>query len=135
MLCREQSCQLEILGKLVKENHWLPNKLVVRWSRKYVGGEKKVVRMGKISALTVRTAAAEYYCHLVFKKKIANNSKAAFYSLLLLLHLCSAQSQDSQVAQDSPVLAAAVGEGVTTHSGLSFRLDNKVSHNQNHLIK
>ncbi|KAM6418517.1 centrosomal protein of 295 kDa [Pluvialis apricaria] len=36
----------------------------------------------------------------------------------------SAQSQDSQVAQDSPVLAAAVGEGVTTHSGPSFRLDN-----------
>uniref|UniRef100_A0A8C4UG01 ALMS motif domain-containing protein n=1 Tax=Falco tinnunculus TaxID=100819 RepID=A0A8C4UG01_FALTI len=34
----------------------------------------------------------------------------------------SAQSQDSQVAQDSPALAA--GEGVTTHSGSSFRLDN-----------
>ncbi|XP_075347213.1 centrosomal protein of 295 kDa isoform X1 [Mycteria americana] len=36
----------------------------------------------------------------------------------------SAQSQDSQVAQDSPVLAAEIGEGVTTHSGPSFRLDN-----------
>ncbi|KAM6212009.1 centrosomal protein of 295 kDa isoform 1-T3 [Sarcoramphus papa] len=36
----------------------------------------------------------------------------------------SAQSQDSQMAQDSPVLAAEVGEGVTTHSGPSFRLDN-----------
>ncbi|XP_065534835.1 centrosomal protein of 295 kDa isoform X2 [Lathamus discolor] len=36
----------------------------------------------------------------------------------------SDQSQDSQVAQDSPVLAAEVGEGATAHSGLSFRLDN-----------
>ncbi|KAM6341968.1 centrosomal protein of 295 kDa isoform 1-T1 [Podargus strigoides] len=36
----------------------------------------------------------------------------------------SAQSQDSQVAQDSPVLAAEIGEGVTTPSGPSFRLDN-----------
>ncbi|KAM9263501.1 centrosomal protein of 295 kDa isoform 1-T1 [Cariama cristata] len=36
----------------------------------------------------------------------------------------AAQSQDSQVAQDSPVLAAQVGERVTTHSGPSFRLDN-----------
>ncbi|XP_074716393.1 centrosomal protein of 295 kDa [Strix uralensis] len=36
----------------------------------------------------------------------------------------SAQSQDSQVAQDSPVLAAEVGEGVATCSGPSFRLDN-----------
>ncbi|KAM9300858.1 centrosomal protein of 295 kDa isoform 2-T2 [Morus bassanus] len=36
----------------------------------------------------------------------------------------SAQSQDSQVAQDSPVLAAEIGEGVTTHSGPSLRLDN-----------
>ncbi|XP_074996240.1 centrosomal protein of 295 kDa isoform X2 [Calonectris borealis] len=36
----------------------------------------------------------------------------------------SARSQDSQVAQDSPVLAAEIGEGVTTHSGPSFRLDN-----------
>lgn len=75
MLCRERSCQLEILGRLVKENHWLPIKLVVRWSRKYVGGEKKVVRMGKICALTVRTAAAEYYCHLVFKKKLLTTQK------------------------------------------------------------
>ncbi|XP_027533233.1 centrosomal protein of 295 kDa isoform X5 [Neopelma chrysocephalum] len=36
----------------------------------------------------------------------------------------SAQSQDSQVSQDSPVLAAEVGEGVTTCSGPSFTLDN-----------
>ncbi|XP_074906197.1 centrosomal protein of 295 kDa isoform X1 [Buteo buteo] len=36
----------------------------------------------------------------------------------------AAQSQDFQVAQDSPVLAAEVGEGITTHSGSSFRLDN-----------
>ncbi|KAM6098544.1 centrosomal protein of 295 kDa isoform 2-T2 [Theristicus caerulescens] len=36
----------------------------------------------------------------------------------------AALSQDSQVAQDSPVLAAEIGEGVTTHSGPSFRLDN-----------
>ncbi|XP_026720151.1 centrosomal protein of 295 kDa isoform X2 [Athene cunicularia] len=36
----------------------------------------------------------------------------------------TAQSQDSQVAQDSPVLAAEVGEGVATCSGPSFRLDN-----------
>ncbi|XP_030905455.2 centrosomal protein of 295 kDa isoform X1 [Melopsittacus undulatus] len=36
----------------------------------------------------------------------------------------SDQSQDSQVAQDSPVLAAEVGEGVTARSGPSFRLDN-----------
>ncbi|XP_074773436.1 centrosomal protein of 295 kDa [Athene noctua] len=36
----------------------------------------------------------------------------------------SAQTQDSQVAQDSPVLAAEVGEGVATCSGPSFRLDN-----------
>ncbi|XP_076184419.1 centrosomal protein of 295 kDa [Aptenodytes patagonicus] len=36
----------------------------------------------------------------------------------------SAQSQHSQVAQESPVLAAKIGEGVTTHSGPSFRLDN-----------
>ncbi|XP_075583661.1 centrosomal protein of 295 kDa isoform X1 [Pelecanus crispus] len=36
----------------------------------------------------------------------------------------SAQSQDSQVAQDSPVLAAEIGEGVTMHSGPSFTLDN-----------
>ncbi|XP_061199614.1 centrosomal protein of 295 kDa isoform X2 [Neopsephotus bourkii] len=36
----------------------------------------------------------------------------------------SDQSQDSQVAQDSPVLAAEVGDGATAHSGLSFRLDN-----------
>ncbi|XP_074937274.1 centrosomal protein of 295 kDa isoform X1 [Phalacrocorax aristotelis] len=36
----------------------------------------------------------------------------------------SAQSQDSQVAEDLPVLAAEIGEGVTTHSGRSFRLDN-----------
>ncbi|XP_059673083.1 centrosomal protein of 295 kDa [Gavia stellata] len=34
------------------------------------------------------------------------------------------QSQDSQVAQDSPVLAAEIREGVTTHSGPSFGLDN-----------
>lgn len=105
-------------------------KLVVQWSRKYVAGEKKVVRMGKISALIARTGAVEYYCYLVFKKKkmLTMNSKVTFYSLLLLLHLCSAQSQDSQVAQESPVLAAETGEGVTTHSGPSFRLDNMVSH-------
>ncbi|XP_027501271.1 centrosomal protein of 295 kDa isoform X3 [Corapipo altera] len=36
----------------------------------------------------------------------------------------SAQSQDSQVSQDSPVLAAEVGERVTTYSGPSFTLDN-----------
>ncbi|KAM6382970.1 centrosomal protein of 295 kDa isoform 3-T3 [Alca torda] len=36
----------------------------------------------------------------------------------------SAQSQDSRVAQDSPVLAAEVGERVTTRSGPLFRLDN-----------
>ncbi|XP_032535582.1 centrosomal protein of 295 kDa isoform X3 [Chiroxiphia lanceolata] len=36
----------------------------------------------------------------------------------------AAQSQDSQVSQDSPVLAAEVGEGVTTYSGPSFTLDN-----------
>ncbi|XP_010085627.1 PREDICTED: centrosomal protein KIAA1731 homolog, partial [Pterocles gutturalis] len=36
----------------------------------------------------------------------------------------SAQSQDSQVAQDSSVLAAEIGEGVATHSGPSFKLDN-----------
>ncbi|XP_051636303.1 centrosomal protein of 295 kDa isoform X2 [Manacus candei] len=36
----------------------------------------------------------------------------------------SAQSQDSQVSQDSPVLAAEVGEGVKTYSGPSFTLDN-----------
>ncbi|XP_050190040.1 LOW QUALITY PROTEIN: centrosomal protein of 295 kDa [Myiozetetes cayanensis] len=36
----------------------------------------------------------------------------------------SAQSQDSQVSQDSPVLAAEVGEGVTACSGPSFRLAN-----------
>ncbi|XP_061313896.1 centrosomal protein of 295 kDa isoform X1 [Pezoporus flaviventris] len=36
----------------------------------------------------------------------------------------SDQSQDSQVAQDSPVLAAEVGEGATAQSGPSFRLDN-----------
>ncbi|XP_027533232.1 centrosomal protein of 295 kDa isoform X4 [Neopelma chrysocephalum] len=36
----------------------------------------------------------------------------------------AAQSQDSQVSQDSPVLAAEVGEGVTTCSGPSFTLDN-----------
>ncbi|XP_030328027.1 centrosomal protein of 295 kDa isoform X2 [Strigops habroptila] len=35
----------------------------------------------------------------------------------------SAQSQDSQVTQDSPVVAAEVGEGVTARSGPSFRLD------------
>ena len=53
--------------------------------------------------------------------------KVAFCSLLLLLHLCSVQSQDSQVAQDSPVLATEAGEGVTTRSGASFRLDDTVS--------
>ncbi|XP_017693298.1 PREDICTED: centrosomal protein of 295 kDa isoform X3 [Lepidothrix coronata] len=36
----------------------------------------------------------------------------------------SAQSQDSQVSQDSPVLAAEVGEGVKTYSGPSITLDN-----------
>ncbi|XP_027591398.2 centrosomal protein of 295 kDa isoform X3 [Pipra filicauda] len=36
----------------------------------------------------------------------------------------AAQSQDSQVSQDSPVLAAEVGEGVKTYSGPSFTLDN-----------
>ncbi|XP_075273455.1 centrosomal protein of 295 kDa isoform X2 [Opisthocomus hoazin] len=36
----------------------------------------------------------------------------------------SVQSQDSQVAQDSPVLATEAGEGVTTRSGASFRLDD-----------
>ncbi|KAM9019407.1 centrosomal protein of 295 kDa [Ara ararauna] len=36
----------------------------------------------------------------------------------------SDQSQDSEVAQDSPVLAAKVGDGVTAHSGPSFRLGN-----------
>ncbi|XP_054674059.1 centrosomal protein of 295 kDa isoform X3 [Grus americana] len=36
----------------------------------------------------------------------------------------SAQSQDSPVAQDSPVLTAEIGEGVTVHSGPSYRLDN-----------
>ncbi|XP_027501346.1 centrosomal protein of 295 kDa isoform X4 [Corapipo altera] len=36
----------------------------------------------------------------------------------------AAQSQDSQVSQDSPVLAAEVGERVTTYSGPSFTLDN-----------
>ncbi|KAJ7420811.1 centrosomal protein of 295 kDa isoform X1 [Willisornis vidua] len=37
----------------------------------------------------------------------------------------SAQSQDSQVSQDSSVFAAEVGEGVSARSGPSFRLDNK----------
>ncbi|XP_042648365.1 centrosomal protein of 295 kDa isoform X2 [Tyto alba] len=46
----------------------------------------------------------------------------------------SAQSQDSQVAQDSPVLAAEVGEGVATHSGPSFRLDNTLGKKCSHLI-
>ncbi|XP_074427495.1 centrosomal protein of 295 kDa isoform X2 [Larus michahellis] len=36
----------------------------------------------------------------------------------------SAQSEDSRVAQDSPVLAAEVGERVTTRSGPLLRLDN-----------
>ncbi|XP_017693300.1 PREDICTED: centrosomal protein of 295 kDa isoform X4 [Lepidothrix coronata] len=36
----------------------------------------------------------------------------------------AAQSQDSQVSQDSPVLAAEVGEGVKTYSGPSITLDN-----------
>ncbi|XP_069739483.1 centrosomal protein of 295 kDa [Phaenicophaeus curvirostris] len=36
----------------------------------------------------------------------------------------SAPSQDSQAAQDSPVLAAEIGEGVTMHSGPSVRLAN-----------
>lgn len=77
----------------------------------------------------VRTAAVEYCCHLVLKLKLPTmNSKGTYHSLLLLLHLCSDQSQDSQVAQDSPVPAAEVGEGATAHSGPSFRLDNTVSH-------
>lgn len=108
----------------------MPIKLVVQWSRKYVVGKKKVVRMGKISALIVSEDSSRRVLlpSVVHKKLLAMNSRVAFYSLLLLLHLCSAQSQDFQVAQDSPVLAAEVGEGITTHSGSSFRLDNTVSH-------
>ncbi|XP_030310508.1 centrosomal protein of 295 kDa [Calypte anna] len=36
----------------------------------------------------------------------------------------SAQSQNSQAPQDSPVLSTEVGEGITTHAGPSFRCDN-----------
>ncbi|XP_021147187.2 centrosomal protein of 295 kDa isoform X3 [Columba livia] len=36
----------------------------------------------------------------------------------------AAQSQDSHVVQDSPVLAAEIEEGVTTRSGLSSKLNN-----------
>lgn len=56
------------------------------------------------------------------------NLKIALFSLLLLLLLCSAQSQDSQVSQDSSVLAAEGGERLRTRSGPSFRLDNTVGH-------
>ncbi|XP_010122653.1 PREDICTED: centrosomal protein KIAA1731-like, partial [Chlamydotis macqueenii] len=38
----------------------------------------------------------------------------------------SGQSQDSQVAQDSPVLAAEIGGAVKTHSGPLFRLHTEV---------
>lgn len=54
--------------------------------------------------------------------------KMTFCSLLLLLLLCSAQSEDSQVSQDSPVVAAEGGERLRTSSGPSFRLDNMVGH-------
>lgn len=60
--------------------------------------------------------------------------KVAFCSLLLLLLLCSAQSQDSQVSEDSPVVAAEGGERLRTSSGPSFRLDNTVGHITHSLI-
>lgn len=52
----------------------------------------------------------------------------SFLFLIASVTLCSAQSQDSQVSEDSPVVAAEVGERLRASSGPSSRLDNTVGH-------
>lgn len=63
------------------------------------------------------------------KKQKQNNTNNCFLFLLASVMFCSAQSQDSLAARDSPVPAAEVGEE-TPRSGPSFRSIHAVSHSK-----